>query len=152
MDVAKARKWLLLSSLTFTGTILIFFMCAPAMGYPLEFAQSLRLLEIILPVFLGYLGSAALFVFGTDQPEHRTILKEGTHELTAYLIKGPIIVFALALSALIIAFWRTNNANAQPGSGISVDQLSVGISLILGLLTVTTNIAVGFLFRTSSHG
>jgi hypothetical protein len=58
-----ARKWLVLASLSMTAVLFVFFIIAPAFGFPLTFGQARGLLEIILPVFLGYLGSASHFVF-----------------------------------------------------------------------------------------
>jgi hypothetical protein len=146
MTVESARKWLVVSSLSTTGVMFLFFLLAPAVGFPLLFAQSLRILEVILPVFLGYLGSAASFVFRSSSGADEVGFRKSASSLIGLLIAGPIVIFAVSLLAIILAFGITNRPGAPPGSGISVDQLTAGVSVILGLLVVTTNVAVGYLF------
>src|SRR5262249_9229487 len=58
MNQNTARTWLVNVSLVVTGAFVIFMTLGPAIGYPLEFQQALRLTEVVIPVFLGYLGSA----------------------------------------------------------------------------------------------
>ena len=80
MGVRTIREWLVLSSLLLTGTGLVFFVffsLAPALGFPLEYRQSLRVLEIIFPVFAGYLGSTTLFVFKVEQGVNEVSRKTG---------------------------------------------------------------------------
>jgi hypothetical protein len=156
MTAHNARRWIIYSSLGLTAAAICFFFIAPAVGYPLTFAQSLRALEIILPVFLGYLGSATLFVFrvpsANDAREvHRAAsFSPGLGELAGVLVRGPIILVAISFLVLVSVFGVTNSPHAAPGAGISIDQFTAGISTILGLLTVTTNIAVTHLFFTGS--
>src|SRR5215469_14595645 len=128
MTVGAARKWLVVSSLAVTGAVFIFFLLAPALGFPLVFAQSLRVLEVALPVFLGYLGSAASFVFRSGSKADELAFRPSAASLVGLLIKGPMIVFGVALISVIVAFGVTNRRDAAPGSGISVDQLTAGIS------------------------
>ena len=146
MNVENARKWLLLSSLSATGLISIFFLAAPAAGFPLVFSQSLRVLEVVLPVFLGYVGSAASFVFRSGSAADQMVFRPGTSSLAEMLIKGPVVVFGLVLLAILLAFYSTNRPDAAPGSGMTVDELTGSVSVALGLLAVTTNLAVSYLF------
>ena len=146
MTVEGARKWLVVSSLSVTGLIFVFFLFAPAIGFPVIFSQSLGILEVVLPVFLGYLVSAATFVFRSNTVPDELVFRRDASSLVGLLIRGPLVVFAAALVALIAAFGVTNSPSASPGSGMSVDQLTAGISVILGLLAVTTNVAVSYLF------
>jgi len=138
-----------MASLCTSGCLIVFFITAPALGYPLEFAQSLRILEIVLPVFLGYLGAGALYVFRSTSPDDRMTFRPAAAPLIGPLLKGPVAVFAVAAIALIVAFGMTNGKDAAPGSGISIDQFAAGMTTILGLLTVTTNVAVVYLFQNS---
>lgn len=142
-----ARLWLVAASLLMSGSLIVFFLLAPAIGYPLEFAQSLRILEIVLPVFLGYLGAAALYAFRESPADDHIEFRPAAAPLVMLLVKGPVITFAIAFVALLFAFGMTNRQSAPPGSGINVDQLAAGMTAILGLLTVTTNVAVAYLFR-----
>lgn len=56
MSVYQARKWLIVASLTMAAASFSFFMLAPVFGYPLRYSQAQLVLQIVLPVFLGYLG------------------------------------------------------------------------------------------------
>jgi hypothetical protein len=146
VTVDEARKWLILSSLSVTGGLFVFFLLAPTLGYPLLFSQSLRILEIVSPVFFGYLGSAATFVFRSASQADVVSFRAGVTGYVGLLIRGPLVVFGIAFTALIVAFGVTNSATAPPGSGVSIDQLGAGVSVILGLLAVTTSVAVNYLF------
>lgn len=145
-----ARLWLVAASLLTSASLIVFFLLAPAVGYPLEFSQSLRILEIVLPVFLGYLGAAALYVFRASSADDDVVFRPAALPLVTVLVKGPVLIFAIAAVALLVAFGITNRQNAPPGSGIGIDQLAAGMTAILGLLTVTTNVAVAYLFRGHS--
>jgi len=151
MTVEGARKWLILASLLVTVTVFVFFLIAPVTGFPFTFDQSLRLLEIVLPVFLAYLSSAASFVFSSSSAVDDLVFRRAKSSLVSLLIKGPIMVFAVAMAAIIFAFGFSNRPAAPAGSGISINQLAAGISIILGMLVVTTNVAVNYLFGGGAH-
>src|SRR6516164_4337019 len=85
-----ARKWLILASLSMTACLFIFFLLAPTIGFPLTFSQARGLLEIVLPVFLGYLGSASHFVFSHRSRSQRE-QAAASQEMTILLIRGPVI-------------------------------------------------------------
>lgn len=144
MTVPDARRWLILASLSLTGGCLVFFLIAPVVGYPLKYPQPFRLLEILLPVFLAYLGSATLFVFGAQESptEERAVRTE----LLGLLVRGPVVVFSLAILSALIAFGVSNSESAPPGAGMNLDTLSLAVSSCVGLLAVTTNVAVSYLF------
>src|SRR4051812_5542789 len=109
MPANAARRWLVTASLLLCAAILVFFLLAPTLGYPLEFAQSMRALEIVLPVFLGYLGTAALFIFRSN-PETEDTPPANVLNLVSLLVKGPIVVFGMVLAALLVAFGRLNSS------------------------------------------
>jgi hypothetical protein len=99
------------------------------------------MLEIVSPVFLGYLGSATTFLFSRKQNDTEVVIK-GSMELFSLLVKGPVYSFALILLFVIFAFGYSNRIGAPPGIGMNVDLLAGAISATLGLLAVTTNIVV----------
>ncbi len=107
--------------------------------------------RIGLPVFLGYLGSAASFVFRFGSDADAAAFRHSASSLAGLLIVGPIVIFTISIFAIIVAFGITNRPSASPGSGISLDQLTAGMSIILGLLVVTTNVAVSYLFGGGEH-
>jgi hypothetical protein len=145
VTIDQARRFLVIASLFFTGAVFVFFLVAPAVGYPLTWDQSSRIFEIILPVFLGYLGSATHFLFRGGQNPKPIELKDDSGML-GLLIRGPLWVFGIAAIAIVFAFGFTNRAAAPSGSGMSVDALAGSFTAVIGLLAVTTNVAVSYLF------
>jgi hypothetical protein len=143
MTADRARKWLILSSLIITGAQLIFLLIAPVMGFPLNYPKNLDLLQIVTPVFLGYLGSAAHFIFMTPPPA-----VFANNQLLGILVKGPIIIYACAMIAAFGAFAYSNRAGATIGNGMSVDNLATAISISLGILAATTGVIISYLFVT----
>ena len=147
MTVQTARAWLIVSSLTLTGCTFVFFLIAPTVGYPLEWDQSIRVFEIVLPVFLGYLGTAAHFVFRNAAAGDRpVVLRQEVNSLVGLLVVGPLVVFLVATLAIVIAFGYSNRPTATPGGGMSIEALAGSFTAALGLLTATTNVAVSYLF------
>jgi hypothetical protein len=126
--VLHVRKWLIVASLSVTGVDLLFFILAPALGYPLEYPQNLRLMQIVLPVVLGYLGTMTAFLF---QAPTRTSVNPDALPFLTLLAKGPVILFGVATTAAIGAFGYMNRASAAPGTGMSVDTLSMTVTTCL---------------------
>lgn len=146
MTVARARLFLVLASLILAGFALVFFVLAPYVGYPLKPPQNKRLLEIVTPVFLGYLGAATQFVFQhTESGDSEVKLANGS-PLGTVLVVGPVLLFVMAAAAFLLAFGISNGKFAPAGSGMDIDQLATGVTMALGLMTVATNTAVSFLF------
>lgn len=143
MELTAARKAIVISSLVVVGLHLLFFPIAPALGYPLEYGEAISILQITLPVFLGYLGAATQFMF--RHPKRRQPAMN-LPELLPYLLWGPLIIFALASLAAIVAFGITNGTRAAPGTGMSPRELSAAVTVCLSLLAVTTNTIVAYLF------
>ena len=144
MNLNDARQFLVISSLSITTAALMFFISAPAFGYPLTWEQGTRLVEIIIPVFLGYLGSATHFLF--QKRKRRTSRLSDISHIGPVLIGGPIIVFGLVCITTLATFGYSNRIDAPAGSGMSVDTLAWSITSVLGLLAITTNVAVSYLF------
>jgi hypothetical protein len=147
MTADEARRWLIKATLILTGTTFLFLCLAPLFGYHLEWKDSIRVFEVVLPVFLGYLGTATQFVFQNMAGTRNTgIAGAATNPLLALLVRGPVWVFGLAIAAVLVSFGITNRFNAPAGSGMSVDTLAGVITVALGLLNVTTQVAVSYLF------
>ena len=142
MSAYQARKWLIIASLVMAALSFCFFILAPVFGYPLRFSQAQSVLQIVVPVFLGYLGAASQFAFQKLPPADTVV----AGPLTGLLIKGPIAVFAFMMIVLLVAFGFSNRATALPGDGMSAEQLSAGVTAAMGLLAVTTNVIVAYLF------
>ena len=145
MTTDSARMWITAASLSATGVFFLFFASAPALGYPLTFDQSFRLLQILLPVFRGYLGSATMFLVKTSGAKH----DPGSSvqgPLFGLLIRWPIIIFSIILIAILGVFGYSNRAAATAGTGMSIDTLSAAFSAMLGLLAATTGALLGVVF------
>jgi len=88
MTILFARRWLILASLIVSGLVFLFVILAPVLGYPLTWDQALRIVELIVPVFFGYLGTGTHFLFGAgDQPD-RAVRVAGRHVLDSACRRG----------------------------------------------------------------
>jgi hypothetical protein len=103
----------------------------------------MSILQIVLPVFLGYVGAATQFAFGSQQAHAPEV---HTNPMMNILVKGPIMVFGLALLGGVFAFGYSNRSDAPAGEGMRVDDLATVVTTALGLLAVSTNAIVAYLF------
>jgi hypothetical protein len=150
MTNRRARTWLVVSSLAICGSALLFFLIAPATSYPLDWPQSMRMLEIVTPVFFGYLGLASRYIFTRS---HDVDLPDNEANLLSLLLIGPLVLFVLVMCALILAFGISNSGqegHADSSRAMSVDQFAAGVTLVLSLLAVTTNVIADHLFGVKS--
>jgi hypothetical protein len=143
MTVSAARKWIILASLIITGVQIVFLLAAEALHYPLKFRESMSLVEIISPVFLGYLGSATHFIFRAVSP--RVLVRK---EFLGLLVKGPIVIYVIAVITAFAVFAYTN---AQ-GTPMDISDLRTALSTALGILAVTTGVITSYLFAAPNEG
>jgi hypothetical protein len=151
MDLNAARLWLIKASLSITGLTFLFLCLAPSVGYPLEWSESVRLLQIIIPVFGGYLGSATHFLLkgSTRKIERRW---RGTKEHLDMIVRGPVIVFGVVVIALFTGFGLSNRVSAPPGAeGMDIETLATFLTGALGLLALTTSYVVLYLFGSDEQ-
>jgi hypothetical protein len=147
MTADQARRWLINATLALTGATFVFLLLAPLLGYRLAWKDTTRVLEIVLPVFLGYLGTATQFVFQNMAGKQNSVIAAAqTNPFLSLLVRGPIWIFGVAIVAALIAFGVSNSPSAAAGSGMTVDVLAGVITAALGLLNVTTQMAVSYLF------
>jgi hypothetical protein len=144
MTANQARKILIVSSLVITGGQLIFFLVAPSVGFPLAYPMNLSLLQIISPLFLGYLGAAAHFVFKDPTPQIQV-----NNEFLGVLVVGPVAIYFIAVIAAFGAFRYSNREGAPIPGGISVENLSTALSIILSVLAATTSVLISYLFAAN---
>lgn len=148
MTIQRMRGLVVWSSILIVGLTVFFFILAPAFGYRLEYADVWPLAKPILPVFLGFLGIAVQFI-GQDSPGGRGRARRAP-PLLLPLVAGPIGIYLLGFIALVVAYGVTNRADAPLGEGMSKEDLSTWITVLLGILAATTNAAVAILFRTET--
>src|SRR5215475_4556171 len=98
MTIDAARKWLIVSSLVITGCQMLFLLVAPVMEFPLQYPKNIDLLQIVSPVFLGYLGSAAHFIFQNPPPAVPV-----QNEFLGLLVKGPVVIYVLTAGGSLAA-------------------------------------------------
>lgn len=142
MTIEQARLWLVKASLILTASLICFFLAAPMLGYPLEFSQSLRLAEIVVPPFLAYIGSAAQFVVRRRVP-HKDEELSALHDL---IVRGPVLLVAFLIAGTMLAFAWSNSARAEGVGGLSLDALSLILCFLIGVLAATTNVVAAYLF------
>jgi hypothetical protein len=150
--IAAGRRWLVQWSLAIVGCNFVFFIIAPTVRYPLTWDQSLRLMQIIAPVFCAYLGSATAALFKTGSSTPTADPSIGDRTVYLWLLRGPLIIFALGSITALTAFALSNSPNAPAGSGMSVDTLSTFFSVLLSLLALTTGVLTSKLFPGADTG
>jgi hypothetical protein len=99
MSADNARKWLIVASLTITGVQMIFLIAAPSFYFPLEYPKNFNILQIVSPVFFGYLGSATHFIFMKPSPKVAVY-----YPLLGLLVKGPTLIYVGAMLAAFASF------------------------------------------------
>ncbi|XSC43475.1 hypothetical protein ACF1BQ_036845 [Bradyrhizobium sp. RDT10] len=144
MTYQAARIWIVKWSLVILAVYGAALLLAPALRYPLEFTQSIQLLQMLFPVFLGYLASATVFVFegeeGTDRNRQTKLL--------SMLTRGPFLVTFVLSLALFLAFWlaHSTDINAERMVRFSFDTFTSAFALIIGIHTAVTSALVAYLF------
>lgn len=145
MSYSESRMFLVKSSLgmiTFYGLFLI--LC-PISRYPLFFEQSFQIIQIIIPLFLGYLSTAVVFITQEDRDDSSNI-----SELLLVLVKWPFKVVFLLLLALFFSFGYANWPSNTPPSGalnFGFELLSSMVSFLLGIHTAITSALVAYMFK-----
>jgi hypothetical protein len=138
------RQWLIYSSFALSFVLFFFFCTAPAVGYRLNWPDAIGLLQITLPVFVGYLAAASVWAFSTSPPADPPDFK--IDPVRKALLRGPIVLVALMLTVVLVVFGYSQRDGASIGSGMSVGQLTTFITTALGILTVTTGVGLVALF------
>jgi hypothetical protein len=143
MTLEQARIWIVLSSLIILFAASAFFLVAPATGFPLDWQDSIRMIQLIAPTLLAYLGSAANFIINA-QPVKVPAPVNPT--LFGLLVRGPVYFFIGVFVISVVAFWLTNRPSASAGSGMSPDSLAWALSFDLGMLAAVTNVVTFRIF------
>lgn len=139
------RIWIIKAIFILIVGFLLLFVAAPIFfGYPLDHQQRMRLIQLILPVFIGYLSSAIKYKFSNKT--NKLKLNKSNDPAIRLLIKGSVYLFAFGMLLFWIEFWYTNRPNSPLGTGITIDQLVWYITVMLVLLTGTTGHIVASLF------
>jgi hypothetical protein len=142
MTLGALRKWTVLALLGVTAATILFFLVAPSAGFPLEFDQAWGIAQISVPVLAGYLGTATQFAGSASGDD-----ADPSPPLLPWLVFTPMAIYLLAAAILLVVFGLTNRSSAPVGTGMSATFLSTVLTGLLGIVTVTANVAIARLFR-----
>jgi hypothetical protein len=137
------RLWLLVADFILTGGVMVFFVISPAFGYPLTYDESYQVMQIVFPVFVGYLATAVAFVV---RPAAEQAIDENRLSVLRLLMRGPIVVFGAGILIVWIVFGYSNSRYGIPGAGMSLKVFSNLHTALLGILAATTGGLIAFLF------
>jgi len=102
--------------------------------------EAYRLVQIIFPVFAGYVGSAVLFLI--QRRGGRTRVRDP--ELLRYLVLGPFLIFWFLGAMLFVFFWASN---LPEGPGMSVEELSNYVTMLVSFMNLSVGALTAFLFN-----
>src|SRR4051812_24438168 len=102
-----ARIAVCLYSLSISGILIFLLILAQPLGLPFDYGkqENLRLMDIVLPTFLGYLGAASHFVFNGNRGRDVDDRNAG---MMMILIHGPFAIFGLGLCALFFTYYTSH--------------------------------------------
>jgi hypothetical protein len=146
MTADDARAWVIKASLGAATGVFLVIMLAPGLPFDEEEGDRRRLLEILMPVWTGYLASASHFVFARSHQKRSRKVSSNA----ALLIKAPIVAWSVMCAGAFLRFWHSHSRWAVEGAGMSVDELAGVLAGTLSLLAATTGLAVGYLFSLDS--
>lgn len=141
-SIAKLRVWIITVCLCMLTAQLIFLLVAPAVGYPLDYRQAMNVLQLVLPVFLSYVGTATYWI----TRHYSARADKPADPLLVLLTRGPVLIYSVSALACFFTFGFSNRANAAIGEGMSFSALLTSIAVSLSILTVSTNAIVAYLF------
>lgn len=149
-DLERARLWIVQVSLGIVAIYVTFFAVSPFIGFPLETHHATRMIQLLFPVFFGYIGSAYRRLVRRQSLSFVKSESNLSLSMLRLLVRGPIFVFiTISISGLAVYLF-SNRINALPGEGMTTDQLFLLFSVALCVLTVSTNFIISYLFDMES--
>ena len=147
----SARVAIVAYSLGITGGLLMFLLLAQPLHMRFNYAteENLRLIDVVLPTFLGYLGSAAHFLFNSNKGRE---VDEENAGLLKLLVHGPFILFIICTSALFYTYYETHLPlpdDAPRVDYLKFSDLSRYLSFLLGILAATVSVVSAYLFGSN---
>ena len=143
----KLRLRVVVWSAVYTMGAGVFCVIAPVFGYPLEFPkESLRIVQLILPVFVGFLVASARY-FVADA--RRSVPVEDVQR--AKVLSSALFIYFLTFTVLLIAvfasFGLSSSKWASPRQAMGIDDLTMLISVLLSFFTGSAGLIVEYVFR-----
>jgi hypothetical protein len=144
----KARLAIVIYSLGITGFLIVFLILAQPLGMRFDFGQeqNLRLIDVVLPTFFGYLGAASHFLFNSNRGRE---IDPANEMMLKILVHGPFLIFIVAVSSLFFSHYVTHrplDANEARIDRMDFAALSRYLSICLALLAATVSVLSGYLF------
>lgn len=143
MTALQARQFIVLFSLL-TCTFFVAFMVLCPLFMAIKGSESFQIVQIIMPVFAGYLGSAVIFLFQPNAGRSR--IKDPV--LLRYLVIGPFGIFWFLGAVVFVYFWASNLPGGVPG--MDIDQLSNYITLLISFMNATIGVLSAYLFGSET--
>ena len=151
MTIDGLRTWVVRWSFGCAGVTFLVFLLLPLplklFGVSMTWAQSWKFAQICLPVFAGYIASAAAFASG--QSTSKAKAREIASDLLVQLTKFAFYFYIVASVALLGVYIYSQRPSGEIGSGMSSEDFATWIAGILSFLTVTTNSLILMLFGRS---
>jgi drug/metabolite transporter (DMT)-like permease len=141
MTAVDARRKLILLSLVTTVIFSAFLIISPLFT-PFSSKEALQVVQVVFPVFAGYIGAAVLFLF-RGNPSIGTVADPS---LLNTLIYAPFIVFWCLAAAVLFYFYLSNQPDH--GQGMTFPELMTYVTLIISFMNVTTGALGAFLFQS----
>ena len=130
----------LLTTTVFAGLLIL-----SPLVLPVSTQDAYRVVQIVFPVFAGYLGSAVLFLF--RQQRGPTYIQDPT--LLKYLLLGPFFIFWFLGLIVFAFFWASNLPGGIPG--MSIDELANYVTMLVSFMNVTIGALTSYLFQTQDQ-
>jgi hypothetical protein len=141
MSPESARRKIVLLSLMTTVAFSCCLIVSP-LFIQLKVAQAWQVVQIVFPVFAGYLGTAVIFLFQKKSGQLRIV----DEDLLKYLIYAPFGVFWIIGLTVFFFFYVSNLPGRR--EGMQFDDLSNYVTMLVSFMNVTTGALTAFLFQS----
>jgi hypothetical protein len=144
MTPQDARRLLILLSLLTTTVFAILLILSPLL-IQIDSTDAYRILQIVFPVFAGYLGTGVLFLF-RDKPARNSVADAA---ILRYFVYGPFLIF-WSISAAVFTYLYLSNLTSSTGAGMKVSDLSNYITMLMAFMNATVGALISFLFDSEA--
>jgi len=128
-----------------TTVVLTGFLIVSPLIIQIESRDTYRLVQIIFPVFAGYLGSAVLYLFQGTKSE----VTVADPTLLKYIVYGSFCIFWSPDIALF-GFFYLSNVPTIKIKGMQLGELANYLTLLIAFMNITIGAMTTFLFNVDS--
>ena len=145
--MGQVRYSVTLLNLLVTGIVLSFYCTAPVLGFPTSWAESFSIAQTIIPVFVGNIALAAVYVSQDSDAAGTSPIGSEKLRLLKLLVYGSMVVFFVVTLLASAVFWISSRGSLMAtGSGMSLETLQTIVTASLSLNTATSNHLMARLF------